>query len=1798
MKTPIPSNIALAAIVLVGITSLLSPAIGQDEQLQESRLTYQHYPRYYYYNATRLPKFTLLFNSEVAPSRAKRQLFFEDQDEKAVPVDSRQATDLEIAEMWKQYGGNQESPPAKRFITVQPARALPIGENWKLVLPEGFPSVNGDLKLAQRQTIGAGSIRPFTVNNAYLGKEYNGEPELHLGLSKTIDASLNGQLDRYISVTPQPANFEMEKGNRYVSMTGDFEYGAAYKIVVRAGLLGEDGLDLEKPFESVLKFAPRQGFVTMPEFEVGQPLHGDGTWQIDTGNLNGLRVQVKELKGDALIWALRGYDAYESDYVYPPFKMVAGKVIHDKVIEPTVDIDKTERVDLEWSDFVDKGKPAALYLAVEGRSRDHPNMEFHRYGAQSVIQLTDIGVAWKKNSKEAVAFAFSLSSGKPLPGAKLALVDNDNTELGSWQTDQNGVTKFPLAGENNKGAWLVATNGSDRYVSKFDPNRKWGMSTWEFNIRQQYWGEPDTRLRTFLFSDRGVYKPGETVHVKAIARLADGEELQTPRGDEGFPAKLKVSNPRGQEVFTRDVTFTHRGTLDFSFQVPEGNMGTYQVQLDFDTLLGKNPDDPEEDHYDRHASHFFEVADYKPNTFEVKLDAESIIEPGAEISVDVAANYYRGKPLSKASLQWRANYYPTGFAPNGEEFEGYTFGGGDSDDRDSAAEEIVLAEDGTATVGLDFVPTTALESPVRVEFGVDVTDINQQTIAKSTSMFVHSSDFYLGLKLPSGWLNTGDKFTVEALPVTRESKVLEREVETKLIVEKQEWTTIKVEAAGGEVRHRNEWVYQPHSEQLLKLGPKATTAALTFEDPGTYRFTLEAEENGKKVRTVGTRYIYGSGDQWWAHQDGEKIELVVEEDTVYKPGDTAKVLVRSPVLGTALVTTERAGVHTSFVMQLTSKSQFIDIPIGKRDAPNLFVSVVIIRGANDSPHEFKDADYKLGYTELKVERSDTKLDVKVEVAEKDIRPQDEVNVTATVVGDNGQPVSGAEVTLYAVDEGVLSLTGYETPKPGPRFHRPYPLYVKTWHSLFNMLPEDVQERYFANKGLLIGGGGSFDMLQKNARKDFRATAFWNGSLLTDENGQVRAQFKAPDNLTEYRVIAVALGGTEQYGSGTSKMTVTKPVIVEPALPGFANVGDDLLLQAVVHNTTGQPGKFEVTMKIDEHAQFHGEEFKIIPAAIVDNDPLLWKETVNLAAGESRGLPIPVHFNKVGTAKWTWTIEELQAQGKARTDSIETTLDIGYPVPLLGETHHLSIKRGNDGNLLTSFGKDILHGIGEIDVTLSNSRLLEAQDALNYNLRYPYGCVEQTTSTTLPWLTMEKLEKVFPNLDVDAEKKQKAIAIGISRLLSMQTYDGGLSYWPGNDDSTLWASAYGGLGLTIAAKQGHAVPQARLEMLYQWMSENMRIEEDAEVTSYDLHQRAMALYTLALGGKAEPAYHELFYKRRGEMAPESRAFVAMAILESGNGEQKQLVPELLADYKKEPEAVRWYGSSIRVATRLIAWTHLDPKHKRVNEQMDALLKLRRPHYGWGSTFTNAWPLLALTRVADLQGVPDKAIKATIAFGGDEADVSLEAGLDSAEAKFGFDGDIRQQLLELSAGSREQLHAHVNVSAYPAELSADAQDQGFKIRRGYHRLNPDGTMEKTDNFTIGDLVVVHLEIDIDNPDEYLAIDDPLPSLFEAVNPAFETQANIDAPMNRWEQLPRSFQEIRSDRALFFCNNVWNAGKYRVQYLARVVAAGSVTAPPAKIEAMYEPQRRGLSATTRITATIPQRGGGGPVAQADIP
>ena len=1781
------------------------------EKAENQSLSLQYYPRYYYDNTSRTPVFTLFSEFKLDPKTLAPHLHFADAEAKVVPAKVRGASPEEITEAWKNFGAaGTDSPPANQFWSIEPIRPLPVGKQWRLVVTEGLADASRRHKLARTFMVSAGSVYPFTVPTLGAAYPFNEAPRVAISLSKEIDASLKDLIANYVSIDPQPQNLAFQSQGQMINLFGAFEMAKDYRVRIKAGLLASDGTELAEAVEQVVRFRPEDAYISLPDYEIAQPLSGNQAFEIHHGNIGTLEVRIKELKGDALIYAMRGYQIYDPETTdwnrgqrWPAFEMVPGPVILSQDLKKDGEMNRSQTADLKWTDVLKGSRPAALYVSVEGNAGEYPGMPKQRVGAQSLIQITDLGLIWKRTGQEAVAYVFSLSSGKPVADAELRLVNADNATLASYRSNAEGLSTFPLSGANAATRWLVTTKAEDRYATAFDPASDQGLSTWEFDVRQPYWGEPLTRLRSYLFSDRGVYKPGETVHLKAICRMADGKRLQFPADGKGFKARLLVDDSRGRNFLNREVTFTERGTLDASFDLPQGALGTYEAKIDFEGLVGKGPvyDGEAEDHYDRYAFHYFSVAEYRPNTFEISVAAKPAYNLGENVELPVKANYFRGKALSNAIASWYANYEGTTFAPAG--FGDYRFGVAREDVKGNDSGEFDLGTAGAATLSLGFLPRDVLEQPVRVQAEVTVTDVNQQTLSQSASFLVHSSDFYAGLKLPRTWQEAGASIAAEMLAVGSDGKILDRQVPGKLTVERRIYRTVKVQGSDETERYRNEEIYEPVTSAEVTIGGAKETAsshAITLKEPGQYRFTLEAKNSaGKPLITQDWCYLWGNNDVYWAYRDGAGIELKPDKEE-YTVGDKARIMVRSPILGTALITTERAGVTRQYLRELASKNEFVEIPLEPGDAPNVFVSAIVIRGSQNSPdQQFRDTDYKLGYCELTVNQPTNKLGVVLEIPSGDVLPGQQVDAAVTVKNSAGQPVAGAEVTFYAVDEGVLSLTDYETPDPGHRFHEGYPLFVKTWHSLFNVLTENPAQRPFGNKGLLIGGGGDgLTGLRDRARKNFRATAVWNGGLMTDALGRATLSFPAPENLTGFKVFAVALGDTEHYGTGTAKLRVNKPVIIEPALPAFANLGDDLILQAVVHNTTAAPGRFEVSLLADATIQFPSAQGpgQVQPQPIALGGapgPREWRSTVDLGAGQSTGLPIPVKFTQTGDAIWTWTIREIDAKGAPRTDSVESRFQVGHPVPMLAETMSMRLEPGESKNLLASLGgKELLKGYGRIDATISNSRMLDAMDALKYNLDYPYGCVEQTTSSTLPWMTMTSLEKVFPDLAVDPAKKEAAIRHGLNRLLSMQTSEGGLSYWPGGEQPEFWASAYGGMALALGAKGDHGLPSHRLESLWTWLSGQVR-DAEASVDAGTLHQRCLALYTLALAGKAEPAYHETYFKMQGRLAPETRAVLALAILEGGDAAQRRLVPGLLGrnpDTKAPEHAVDWYGPALPVAAKLLAWTRMDANAKQTDELLGQMLRLRKPHHGWGSTYANAWPLLALARIADLEAPALAAASGNLQFGESSAKVELAAKLSSQSASFAFDGDVARQELRWSSDAKEPVYAHVRVTTRPAQISAQAKNAGFGIKRTYFQLSPDGTLKEATEFEVGDLVVVRLDLEVPRAEEeYLAIDDPLPAIFESVNPAFTGRGDRVEPDWNGQQLPVNFQELRTDRTLFFADYVAAQDDYRVEYLARVVAAGEATAPPAKIEAMYEPQRHGLSATIRVNGKLPGQGPG---------
>ena len=825
--------------------------------------------------------------------------------------------------------------------------------------------------------------------------------------------------------------------------------------------------------------------------------------------------------------------------------------------------------------------------------------------------------------------------------------------------------------------------------------------------------------------------------------------------------------------------------------------------------------------------------------------------------------------------------------------------------------------------------------------------------------------------------------------------------------------------------------------------------------------------------------------------------------------------------------------------------------MGRPDGPNVFVSLAVIRGAEQSTRKFKVPEYRYGVCQLHIGDPATLLKVEVVPQTETVQPAEEVVTDVRVRDGNGAAVADAEVTFFAVDDGILAITGYDRPQPHAIFHAPLSLAVRTGLSLYELLPEDPADLEFSNKGYLIGGGG-IDGPGAKLRSDFPGTAVWLPSLRTDREGRLTVRFRAPDALTRYRLVAVAHAGTNQFGSGESACTIRKKLMILSALGQIANVGDEIVARAVIRNESGADGTVAIALELDATAEVAKGEL-----------------TAKLALknGESHTVDFPVKLRAVGDAGWKWSAQ-LEADGRTFDDAMAVSLKVGHPAPVLHETY-LTDLDGASSDLLAGVNPQVLEGDGAVRVTLSNTRLASLRETVTALLEYPYGCAEQTISSLIPWITFNDIGPVMPDLGKSKEDSAKVIRAGVEKIFALQTDSGGLAYWPGGYHAGLFQSAYAALALGLLEKQGEELPPGWPKLLT-YLSEELRGMGDRNMR-FSPGDAALAVYALTSAGKAEPAYHEQLYARRAELSHESRALLAAAIMEAGG--PANLVGTLLDPRVKAVENFSWFGGANRErATRLLAWTRFKPGDREVGRLVKELLA-SRVNGTWRTTQENAWAMLALSRYFTAVEREVKPVDGSIVKAGIEAPFALTKTDLTKTVKFAFDIARPLGALDVKNPQKAALYGEANFVVRPPVAAQPRQDRGYAVSRSYQKIAGDGALAPATDLQVGDRVLVTLRVETPQPGHFVAIDDPLPAILQAINPDFRAE-------DAGEFSRPDYREIRADRVLYFCDHL-PAGAFTFRYLARVRTAGNVIAPSTKVEEMYRPERFGLGATAQLVS-----------------
>ena len=668
---------------------------------------------------------------------------------------------------------------------------------------------------------------------------------------------------------------------------------------------------------------------------------------------------------------------------------------------------------------------------------------------------------------------------------------------------------------------------------------------------------------------------------------------------------------------------------------------------------------------------------------------------------------------------------------------------------------------------------------------------------------VHPSSFYIGAK-PLGenyfWL-AGKPQSVAVVAVKPTGERMSGVKVTGTIV-RQEWHRVH-RTRGGYSEVYGEWVSDTVATCRVTTASGNTPAECKFTPPSGGSYILGFTASDEKDRPVSTTvYRWATGSDWvpWSDETQFKMD-VIPDKTRYSVGDSASVMFASPFTDAeAWITVEREGLIEQRRMKLTSGSTTLKFPVVESWAPNVFVSIVVARGRSQKPGPLDDPGrptIRVGYAELRVTPEVKRLAVSVKPLQVEYRPGDTARVELKVVDRSGAG-QRSEVTLWAVDEGVLALTGYKTPDPIDLLYSPRGLGLRLSSNLTTVAPQVPEGEKGRSPG---GGGGGADA--DVFRSQFKTTAFFLGSVVTDSTGAVVAKAKLPDNLTTFRVMAVAVTAGDRYGKGESPMLVTRPLLARPALPRFVREGDKFSAGVVVNQRAGGTP----TVKVEASAQ----------GTQLTGDA---NRSAKLEAG--RGKEVRFDFRQPGVGPLgseDSATFRFKVSGAGDADAVQKRLGVkpAYRPRAWTVTGVLF----DTATALIELPEEVDPDRSRLQLSLGNSPLSIIQ-GIAWELHvYPYYCTEQASSAAQPIIALYRAQQSVKGVTLLKGDPKRDIELAVSLLSRRQRADGGIGYWASTDWTTPWLSAYAGITLLDARSAGVAVDDTVLARLAEYLRNGLK-----------------------------------------------------------------------------------------------------------------------------------------------------------------------------------------------------------------------------------------------------------------------------------------------------------------------------------------------------------------------------------------
>ena len=1352
-------------------------------------------------------------------------------------------------------------------------------------------------------------------------------------------------------------------------------------------------------------------------------------------------------------------------------------------------------------------------------------------GNRAIVYFGHLALTRKADRAGITIRAAQLDDASPANETRVGLVDADGLGFMEATTGAEGIARFEdiksRAAEGVVAEWAGTRTDQPFSLSSPFPG---GYTGWT----------PPPALRAYAFTDRPLYRPGQTVHFKGFLRKAGGDGLSPTRGT----IHWEIRRLYAREVYASgSAEINESGAWHGKWTSPEdGPVGAFELEA----RMGKSPVG---------NAVVFQVEEIRNPPFSVVCETPQPGRP-AEASLVVDSRYFHGAANAGARVLWKATWladtddgYPFLFDEHGmNRTDLHGPGAHRPTFEASAAGEARLDNSGRVILRCESpFEDSANRARSEVIWRVDVTGPDGRTVTAGASQIIPMQKSLPGVKsLEPGPMRARFAWDVESpfgSPADGASAELFRVV-TKSVRER---------LAPGVYRFRNFDEFQPVATTALEA-----PGEFEFEvrEPGRYVVAIDPIDDSAALRVSAETYIVGEGAAELpidSEYEARVLPLNPDKqgpDAAWKIGETARIGILAPTAGVAWVTVETDRILDSFTVPLSGNAAEIEIPVKPEYEPNAYVAVYLLRPGGMEGL----AGEMFGTMEMRVRDPARELDINFDLAKSRIEPRETVTGSVRVTAD-GKPVPGADLAIYAVDDALLTAGGWSLPRDIAENFFPRRQHGVVTYSALDGYVDGIRQDWLTRKGFVVGGGGESEFSNADfVRKNFHPMMLWLPSVETGPDGTARFEATAPDNTGRFRFVVIGQSAMNQFGAADATIEVAKSLMVEPALPRFVRVGDRLSLRALIRQDALPEAGVAVNCSL--------------------TGPGLLKDATQQVTSTRRDIPEVIHFDAqadgTGTLGATFTAETRDADGKPLRDAVEISVPVlpaAYPL----RQAVVGTWKGSQWTPSEEVPDDWPGRAGTFSATLSTSPDFGQVQAAQMILSYPHGCLEQQSSKLLVLTHLRTLLDSLPVDTATTAPMESTVSEVLGTMESALLPSGFLPYWPGGTlpdpfvtIQTAWCVfAAEAAGIPVPPHLATTLPEACRSIL----------ENRAAGTPPTL--RALALFVLASQKPSDTAplvaaAADLF-AIRDKLTPEARAWIVLALAKLDAN--PDMISRLLADLPPTAESTTFTPATFSSPPRehaLILWARIagDPRDKEARVKLEELLRQSDSL----TTQENLWLLLAFADIQSSRPAPRLPSNLRPAPDRLSADHTSAAWLNRPLEEF---PDFRITGLAGRRTGSWLLQAAIEPDS---PLTAPV-DNGIRIERVIKNLTePTRTGSANSPVKVGDELLVSFRMSTDKPHAFVALSAPMPAALETLNPDVAMFAGLAPSEDLGNALAPSHTAIRdASTTLYF--NQFPANSSSTAILTRATTAGKFTWPASEVSPMYKPLITGQTAATEI-------------------